>query len=734
MSRCQFQEGGHSPVSMSQVVPILAVLVWVTVFLLYRPAFFRRPVPPGRRWLLALIQAVPILILCWLLANPFAERSRTETREGVVLVLVDDSPSMGFEDGSSGGPRIETARLWAEDLVSRKRVEGAPGSWEVRPLSDFISKGRSGSDFAEAFEGVRRQIPNHLLDGVLFLSDGQDRSEASLNRSIRNLSVPVHTLGLGPVEEKDRIRVRWRDLPGKVHPSSPFLVRWAVDSNLNREELASIRVTFASEEVLQEQLALPEGRQRREDWLRLDTMTPGDHPLRIEVSAVNRPELSGIAEATITVVDKPRTILVLESEPTRLVRSLVQTALDSGRCRILRLAPHPEGGGILWDSFRPTAAVNQTTEPPWSEEKRTRIPAEEWGGALAAQLEQTSVVVLGRNPLGGAPTEWTQTLSAAVQKQPLDWLVLPGSDRSLSAVEGSPLSNLLQRSADRRESRDSLRLLVSEEGRNHPALAPVWNLREGVWEIGRDSFFYSETPTTEVLIADPQDRSLIVQVPFGLGKATLVSTANLWKLGALSPVGDGTSREMEFLSGLWLGILDDLSGRERFEEVAIRLEPEIPSSGQSVRIRVQDPSIVPGSPRGGLEFREVGGNWRSLLITPDPDWSGLGEAVWTPRVAGDYEIRYSGSESPLAVTVVDRPSESGDESMDEAVLREIAESSGGTFTPLAEVDLSALDLGPRQHRLEKTDRAPLRHDLWIGILTAGLFCLGWGLRRLWSLP
>ncbi len=720
---------------MNQYVPILAVAVWVITFLLYRPGFFRRPLPGGKRWLLALLQVIPLLLLVWLLSNPTSEREKTENQHGVVVVLLDDSPSMGMEDGESGRPRLDVGRDWVSSLLVQQETGQGPGKWVTHSLNEYIPDGRSGSDFAEGFQEVSRRIPQRLLEAVVFVSDGQDRSQSSLEGALKTLGVPVHTLGLGPDTPPDQTRVRWKSVPEQANPGAPFLVGWSADSDRQSEGLFSVTITFASEEVHQESLTFPEGRDYQSGWVTIRPKIPGKQTLRIAARDENEPDAVSIAEATVTVNERPKTILFLESIPTRLGQSLSQIALESGRFRILRPVSLPQGGGVVWDLTRSILEEGSPISQNWEGEEFERLSPTEWSTRLEGLLLETSVVVLGQDPLGRAPDEWTSALAEAASKLNLGWLTLPGSELALDRARDTSLENLLERTANRKESRDSLRLVIDESGRDHPALAPLWSFQDGIWEIGRDTFFRTTTPTTQTLITDMQSRGLIVQVPFGLGKATMVSTDNLWRLRSYAGGTHRGNRETAFLAGLWLGILDDLSGRNRTEEIAIILEPQQPTLGQSTQIRVQDPGIYPGPARGGLELRPVGAeNWETLLVSPDNDWPGMGEAIWTPRSSGEFEIRYASGENPLAVTVLDRPAETEDISLNEDILKDIAELSGGTYHKLTDLDAEELDIVPQKHALTRTEKTPLRHDVWMGILIAGFLCLGWGIRRAWSLP
>ena len=709
---------------------VLALLVAGTCVFLYHPRFFTRPVSGGRRFVLALLQLIPLLLLCWLLTNPQAEKRIREDVETTAILLIDDSPSMGYSDGLTGEARLKVSEQWVDEVVAQHKENPPAGGFKKAFLSSLLQKGRSGSDFAEGFKELVRRSPEASLAAIVFISDGRDRSIQSPLEIVETLNFPVHTVGVGPDTAPDSIRVSWEEAPTQALPGTPFLVRWAIDSCLEDPLSVTAIVQFASREIWSGEMTLPHGPSRQEDWISVSGQEMGEKNLQIRIEAPERPSPFAIAEATVTIEENPRSLLILETYPSRNVRSLTQAALASGRYRVLRPVALPGGGGVIWDLFRPFQDRQADPEPPWTQENRVRKTAQEWESALSEILPEVSAVVLGDRPWKGIPDRWATDLSEEIARNRLGILALPGSETGRESLQESRLRRLLDWVSAREDTGQPIRLKFPEEARSHPALAPVWSYLDLVGEIGADRFFPVQPTASQVLLPESGDRALVLQTRFDLGQAILVSLSNLWELRSYSSKNVDAKLE----EGLWLGFLDSLSGTESTDSPTLTLEPSRPSAGQPFRIRVHDPSLQPGPPVAGLRIREKGGEWRNLLISPDPEWRGIGESTWVPRGTGVYELgRHEGGPT-VEVEVTDRPAESGEETRDSAFLEDLADRGGGEYRDFKEREevLAGIEFPIRtQSRLS---REPLSHSAGLGIAVAILFCCGWGLRRILSLP
>ncbi len=716
---------------MPATVLFLFAATTVVLAVLFTPRVFRRPLSPVRRFWLGVLQLAPLLAMAWLVGDPVFQRSHRETVPQTIALLIDDSPSMSFEDGESGKARYEVLQTWAAELVEDWKQSTRSASLEPILFSSLVTLGQSASDFGAVLEGLHRRIPKEHLAAVILASDGQDHGGRSAAQAARQLGIQVHTLGIGPISAGEDIRARWLETPDTATPGSPFMVRWGIDSTQSNPWNGHMRITSGSQEVMHQEINLQPGEARLEEWASVTLENSGKHILRLMVESARTAER--IAQVTASVVIKPvtPTLLILESQPTRLTQSLSQTVLERGRYRVVRAMPSPEGGGILVDLFRPT--TNGNPEEPWHSERIHHQSAAEWESALSTILPGASLVVLGRSALNRFPVGWGPVLDQYLQHSRCGLLVLPGAEEGLDRLPEGGLRALLTWSGKRSKSFESVELTCPAEIQNHPAMAPVWIMLNQAWKTGPDESFDGIPPYARSLMTDTSGHTLIFESRLNLSRAVAISLSDLWTLRSFDTSQAGG--EKRFVEGLWLGLVDYLAGSGGRPSGSLHVHPNPACVGQTVQIMAEDPSLQPGPAVSGTELRRVGeSSWRTLPLGPDPEWSGLGRASWVPREPGTYEIRYASSEEITPLRVLNYPPEPEDRMQNKEVLATIAAASGGQSLSFSERDSLLADMDAPSQTVVRTGQIPLRHDSWTGIALALLFCAGWGMRRLLSLP
>lgn len=104
--------------------PWVVVLVIVPVVILFASFFYRRENPTGGsgwRWLLGGLRVAVVLSVIFMMFRPVQTKTTYETRDSILLVLIDDSLSMEISDRYSNR---ETPELLAELLrTSSERIE-----------------------------------------------------------------------------------------------------------------------------------------------------------------------------------------------------------------------------------------------------------------------------------------------------------------------------------------------------------------------------------------------------------------------------------------------------------------------------------------------------------------------------------------------------------------------------------------------------------------------------------
>lgn len=719
---------------MDASLTFLLIALVVAVFFLFSPMALKRPVSGGKRFLLGLLQWVPLALVAWLIFDPLASRRESETVHPVVALVWDDSPSMGFEDGIEGQPRIETVRKWVTDVQETWPDAQRQLALDSLALSELVPAHGSGSDFAQAFITLSGRYPAGRLQELIFVSDGQDRSLDSTMSAAESLKVPIHTLGIGPeLPEKD-VDVLWIEVPRSVAPRSAFLARYGLNAELASPLEVNLRIEFDSLEVSSESMTLEPPTTYREKYVTVSSEDPGVHLLRVwieESRTGNR-----VAEATteITIEERIPTILLLESRPNLLSRGLVQSVLKDGRFRVVRPVPLPDGeGGAIWTLSRPVQGESDSEVPVMdSGVEVTRLSAADWPGALGSLLKENPILVLGDSPWAQFPADWPNITAQEIESQPGGILALPGSDVGLEGLPEGSLRNLLAWMRSTRFSPTPIQIKVPESQHNSAALAPIWSYLGETWSIGPDRFFDPVPGLATPLLVDDAERLLAFETPVGFSRAILVSLRQIWDVRS----ADSTDalRGKNFRDGLFIGLIDALASGTSAGRSRVTAKPSRPVVGQRVEFLVEDPVLSPGPPVSGLQVRSGSEEWTALLLVPDPTWRGVGRATWMPRATGSYEVRYASGESTASIEVTAQPPESGDRALNSKLLAEIAERTGGKASAFADRAGLVDSLSGKSTSVVRTGMFPLRHDIRLGAAIAVLFCLGWAIRRFLALP
>jgi uncharacterized membrane protein len=170
--------------------------------------------PRHQRVVLTSIRIVTLLLLVLFLMRPVTRAANQNARDAVVPILVDMSRSMGIQDtaagpgnpargsGSDAMRRIDRARTILTDrllpaLGDRFHVEVLGFGDAVIPgTPDRLSATARRSDFQSAFAGVRERHRDHVVAGIVLLTDGSDTSGLG-ERAAVDTGVPVYPIALG---------------------------------------------------------------------------------------------------------------------------------------------------------------------------------------------------------------------------------------------------------------------------------------------------------------------------------------------------------------------------------------------------------------------------------------------------------------------------------------------------------------------------------------------------------
>ncbi|MCY3773981.1 MAG: glutamine amidotransferase [Gemmatimonadetes bacterium] len=191
------------------IIVLLALAVAGLVVLFYR----RMPVAvsPGMKAVFTTLKILPLLLVVFCLMEPVIVTSEVSPRQGFLLLLFDDSGSMGIQDGGQGLARVEAVkRRFREDgllreLSGRFRVRAYRFADRTERVEDIGELDASGT--ATDIAGVLGQAAGEFRDlpvaAVVLVTDGADNASIGTDKLtnatayLESQNTPVFTVGVG---------------------------------------------------------------------------------------------------------------------------------------------------------------------------------------------------------------------------------------------------------------------------------------------------------------------------------------------------------------------------------------------------------------------------------------------------------------------------------------------------------------------------------------------------------
>ncbi len=210
----------------AESVYFVLILLLLAAGLVYA---FRRtiaPVAPRLRIFLISLRVLVFVLLLLMLAEPYVRVTTVIPKRSSVLILVDNSASMGLRDGPDGMSRIATVQKWLGDgsnegVLSRLRENFNVmlyGFGEtLQPLQTPQKFDASGhfTNLAAALKFAEQQVQAQRVSAVVLVSDGVhvvrrgSQNDLALDDPLQNAGllrrrgVPVYTVGVGSEIETD---------------------------------------------------------------------------------------------------------------------------------------------------------------------------------------------------------------------------------------------------------------------------------------------------------------------------------------------------------------------------------------------------------------------------------------------------------------------------------------------------------------------------------------------------
>jgi uncharacterized membrane protein len=716
----------------------------------------------ARRAVLVAIRSGSAVLAVLLLAEPALELLRTARVRNRFAVLVDTSRSMRFPVEAGGPTRAAAAASLLADhrgdlsrLADRVDVELYGFAGDVAPTApDAAERGLPATggktDVLGALEAVAAGASGtaesgRKLAGALVLSDGADNAalaqgvSPAVQTRLRALGFPVNAVALG------------RDAPRDL-----AIERVAVDDFAFVRNKVTVEATlrargFEGQEV---QVVL-----RREGTVVASTSVKLERGRdRYVVPLTFAPDETGTFVFTVSTPVLPGEVFAENNSRSfvlRVIRDRVRVLMVAGRpswdVRFLRgiLKQDPNVDLVSFFILR----TNGDNPGPQDQLSLIPFPVAEIFGEQLHTFDAVFFVDFAYGPYRGLEIDrFLPNIRDYVRSGGA--LAMVGGEQSFGdgGYGDTPLAEVLpvQSLAGQPEAEVEVRPRLTPEGRRNPitALAPG--------EAASDALWSSLPPVTAVNLTRPlgpdQGASVLLEAPgvqvegrpaplvairqVAQGRTLAVATDASWRWGFLAAEsGEGDRAYARFWNSALRWLVKDPA------MAPLQVEPDAPAvePGAAIGLTV----TAHGQDFGPAAGRKV----QADLVSDDGKKVAHGEAVagpdgtarieLAPPGPGAYKVvsRAEGApeEATAAVAVRGAGPEDADAAPRPALLRAVAEATGGDFSAVPGGGLPRLAVNdPEVVEVGRRRAVPIWDRWWTLAGLAGLLACEWVLRRRWG--
>ncbi|MFQ5654759.1 MAG: VWA domain-containing protein [Planctomycetota bacterium] len=514
----------HAPeawIVMLIILPAILLGVWW----IYRGE--RGTLKPWGRFLLVTLRGACLLAILTFLCEPILTRERVQREDSTILLLIDDSYSMGISDRFAdpelrarleqvlGGPYTESTRRLdlvkgflasAEiDFIERLRRKGivrvAACSSGVRIVADLprLEEGAAPEDPALDLDSIElrgkvtrigdslseavNELRGETVAAVVLLSDGRDNGgvvrpeEAAFRLGKRE--IPVHVIGVGNAEEPKDLRVFGLDIAEVVLEGDVVTVDFKVvsegfEGESVKAELKLVRPDGGVEQTTPRFVSLTGKGEIQPVRMQFRPRNQGRYLARIEL-AHKEGELfreNNAEERPITVLAQKIKVLYVEGPPRYDYRYLMHA--------------------LIRDPTMAAQILLTTADPEFLQESSPGLEPLREFPRTREDLFEYHLVIIGDIHPDSLSTRQKEWLVEFVDDQGGGVVFIAGQWYLPHRFRGDPLERLFPVELPDAETsiyegsnlRDDFHVLLTPEGREHPVMrltaTPEENL--SLWE------------------------------------------------------------------------------------------------------------------------------------------------------------------------------------------------------------------------------------------------------------
>ena len=742
---------------------LLPLIVFALLFF-YFVRRYRIDAVELKQWQRTILLTLRIATLCGLLLYYLHPQWEHLVGSSRVVILIDTSASMGNRDTDNDKTRLDAAldfleqsRL-ADKLSERHEVISQSFS---ETLHDMTAQPLTPDGNATAlgdvlFDTLQRERAQPLA-GIIMISDGGHNTGRSLDSPLETaerLRIPIYSIGVGQTHPPLNYRVGVINLPDRVVPNDPFIVKVPIEMTGGGQTIDGRQQTAVGN-IVQIELSLDDTKiESKEITFATDGTVetsfnvritdPGKYRLAIEIIPPQEDQIpeDNRQQIEVNVVDRKDKVLLFASAPTRDYQFIcaqihrdptmsvdvyfpwAQAGISQNAEKILDKFPSSRNEMAEYD-------VVMAFDPNWRNLSPEQIDILEFwvarqGGGL--------VLFAGSIHQGDAITGWMtdRTMDKMSALYPVEFSVKTAAfdHRYHGGQTAYPL-----RFTRAGESAEFLNI-TDEAG----ADTNFWGRFPGffgyfaVREVKPAATLLASTGSPDVT-GSGERGALMVEQFYGAGRTLYFGSSELWRLRRTD---DKAFEQIvtKMIRHVGQGRLQRESDRGTLATDKQRYSM---GSMAQLRITASDPQLNPLTvPMLPVEVLSPMGTLRMVNAMLDPNVPGTYLAYLPLDIEGAWTLQWTipDSEQKLVRTIQVQMSDLEREhpNRNEPLLREIAERSGGIyFSDFASTKSLPERIGVRSQRavVDETIKEEMLYYLLLGVCASLLS--EWTLRRLMQL-
>lgn len=284
-------------------------------------------------WLAQTALIALVLLMLW---HPAISVARLRPQENVVAVLLDHSRSMGIAD--NGTPRLQSA----EDLLNNQLLPDLDKRFQVR-MYEFghdavrIDQARNlvaddnATRIGDSLKHIASEAGTMPLGAIVVMSDGGDNTggiDRDTIEQLRQLRIPVHTVGFGPDHFAKDIEIVDVAAPARALVQSRVSARVAIRQHGYAGATVKLIVRENDHPLAEQAIVLKPDAEQSETVV-FDAGAAGAHAFQIGVVPMpgEQNTQNNSVVRLVNVVPKKMRILYMEGEP-RWEYKFIRRALE----------------------------------------------------------------------------------------------------------------------------------------------------------------------------------------------------------------------------------------------------------------------------------------------------------------------------------------------------------------------------------------------------------------------